>query len=268
MHRVYSTFEFQKAQLHYSEYGKGSKVLLCFHGFGQSNEHFKVLEEVLRDEYKIYSFDLFYHGNSFWHEKDQPLSKEFWKTLMEKFIQEKKIPRFSVLGFSMGGKFALGTLEHFYDKTEKIILIAPDGVRTSFWYRIATDPQWTRGLMRRVIVKPDFYFNMVRFLHFFRIVDKGILRFANTQMKTRRQRRKVYYSWVVFRKLKFDMKEIATILNRHSIKLEMYLGEYDKIITQKNMKRLLNHLNDYSLNILPSGHSSLIEAVAKHLRNK
>src|SRR5436190_11038806 len=124
MHRKYSSLEYKKAQLHYSEFGRGNKVLICFHGFGQTSVHFHEMEDVFKEEYKIYSFDLFYHGKSFWHDKDTPLSKDFWRELMQKFILEKNIDRFSLLGFSMGGKFVLATLEKFSAKIDKIILIA------------------------------------------------------------------------------------------------------------------------------------------------
>jgi pimeloyl-ACP methyl ester carboxylesterase len=263
MQRVYNYLEYKKALIHYAEYGSGEKVLVCFHGFGQSNEHFKKLEEVFKEEYKIYSLDLFYHGKSFWHENDNPLTKEFWREMIQYFLREKKIDRFSLLGFSMGGKFALATLECCFANTDKLILIAPDGIKTNFWYSLATYPGWIQKSFRSMVVKPNNYIRLVKILRFFRIVDKGILRFASTQMLTTKQRRRVYYSWVVFKELKFDMKEIASILNGNHIKLELFLGEYDKIITQKNMKSLLNKLNDYQINVLSSGHSTLIDAVAK-----
>jgi len=266
MQRTYHFLEYKKAQIHYSSYGRGQKVLICFHGYGQSNEHFKTLENALGNEYLIYGFDLFYHGKSFWHEKDQPLSKVFWEEMMRNFLHEKNISRFDVLGFSMGGKFALTTLESFYNKIEKLILIAPDGVKTSFWYNLATYPSWMRKLFRRIIVKPSIYFTLVNVLSALRLVDKGVLRFANNQMATRKQRRRVYYSWVVFKDLSFDMKEIAFILNKNSIKLEMFLGEYDKIIRLENMKNLLHHVKDYRLNVLPCGHSLLIDAVAEYYK--
>jgi len=268
MQRQYHYFEYQKALLHYSSYGRGNKILLCFHGFGQSSAHFQKLEEALNEEYIIYSFDLFYHGKSFWHEKEKPLSKFFWNELMSQFLKETNIDRFALLGFSMGGKFALATLENFFLQVDKFILIAPDGVKTNFWYSLATYPFWMRKLFRSVILKPKIYVAAVNVLGSLKLIDKGVLRFANTQMMTREQRRRVYYSWIVFRELKFDMKDIAFLLNKNHIQMEMFLGEYDKIITQKNMKSLLEQLDSYSLNILKSGHTHLLDAVANFYHNK
>ena len=268
MQRQYHFFEDPKSLLHYSEYGEGKKVLLCFHGFGQTSSHFHELEEVLKDEYKIYNFDLFYHGQSFWHQKDTPVSKEHWALLIGRFLKEKNVDRFSLMGFSMGAKFVLSVFESFPDKVEKIILIAPDGIKTSFWYNLATYPVGVRSFFRRIILRPGLYFSIVKFLRFFRIVDAGVLRFANTQMVTKEQRRRVYYSWIVFKELKFDMNKIAALVIRHHVKLEMFLGIHDKVITGKNMNILLHKLNQYDMHLLESGHSNLIKAVAAFLKNK
>ncbi len=268
MQRKYHFFEDPKALLHYSEFGEGEKIMLCFHGFGQTSSHFHELEEVWKNEYKIYNFDLFYHGQSFWHGKDTPVTKDYWADLIGRFLKEKNIRKFSVTGFSMGGKFALSIFEAFPDKTEKLILIAPDGIKTSFWYSPATYTGWTRSFFRRIIIKPSLYFNTVKFLRFSRLADTGVLRFANTQMITREQRRRVYYSWIVFKELKFNMYEIAALFQKHHVKLEMFLGIHDKIITEKNMHVLLNKINQYDMHLLEAGHSNLIKAVAEFLKKK
>lgn len=266
MNRTYHILEYQKAQLHYSSYGRGKRVLLCFHGYGQSNEHFKALERILGEEYLIYGFDLFYHGKSFWHEKEKPLSKEFWKGLMLLFLEKNELKSFDVLGFSFGGKFALATLELFYKKISKIILIAPEGVKNNFWYSIATKSVIMRRVFRNMIVKPAIFFSLVKILGKLKLVDNKVLKFANAQMATRKQRRRVYYSWVVFRDLSFDMNIIAALINQNNIKLELFLGEYDKLIRQENLNGLLKRLDNYSLNVLPVGHSNLIDGVAEYYR--
>ncbi|MEQ1587782.1 MAG: alpha/beta hydrolase, partial [Cyclobacteriaceae bacterium] len=95
-------------------------------------------------------------------------------------------------------------------------------------------------------------------LHTLRVVDNGLLRFAESQMDTKEKRARVYYSWVVFRHLKFDMKTIAGLIQTHSIRLTLIVGKHDKIITTENMQRLLRYLKDYQLEILDTGHNGVI----------
>jgi len=251
------------AQLYYRKMGTGSKVLLAFHGFGQDHQAYFAMEEKLGDQYTLYSFDLFYHGKSFWHHNQTALTKEFWRELMLEFFRAHKIERYSLAGFSMGGRFVLSTLEAFPDRVEDIVFIAPDGIKTSTWYSLATYPGFFRNWFRSFIVKPQGFTNLVNVMHRYKVVDKGILKFANTQMRTVKQRRRVFYTWTVFKPLKFNMKRVAHLLNAYEIPVQMFLGKHDKIMTEENMRRLLNRLEKYELVILNTGHNDLIEETAK-----
>lgn len=267
MKREYSSFGYKKALLHFSRYGRGEKVLLCFHGYGQSNKDMNVLQEVLKDKYTIYTFDLFYHGESFWHEKEKPLSKEFWIQLVNVFLKSNNIQRFSVAGFSMGGKFVLPIVEHFSEQVDKILLIAPDGIKLNFWYQLVTGFSWTRSLLRTIVVKPKLYLSLVKIFSLLGLVPASTVKFTNSQMLTRKQRRRVYYSWVIFRPLKVNIKEIAVLINSYDTPLIVFLGSHDKIITENSVKPLLKHTEHYKKIILHAGHTNLIQAVADYERN-
>lgn len=252
------TLTYKNSILSYLQSGHGEKVLLLFHGFGQHHRAFASLTETLATDYTLYAFDLFFHGNSQWNEDEQPLEKEMWKEIMVNFLHEHRINRFSVLGFSLGGKFALATLELFPAQVEHIFLLAPDGVKTSFWYSLATYPLLLREFFKSMILKPGRLHAITSTLHGLHLVDNGLLRFAESQMETQEKRERVYYSWVVFRHLQFDMKNIADLIISHAIKLIMIVGKHDKIITTQNMQRLLRHLQDYQLEILDTGHNGVI----------
>ncbi|WP_017732951.1 alpha/beta fold hydrolase [Nafulsella turpanensis] len=260
-------FHFKEAVLHFGVYPGGKKVLLAFHGFGQSQGHFSSMAAALAKEYTLYSFDLFYHGRSLWPDSRQPISKDFWKEMMEGFLKQEEIEQFSLISFSLGGKFALATFEAFPQKTKELFLIAPDGISTSFWYNMATYPSWARNYFLKVVEEPESLFRLFRLFRKFQLIDKGILRFAEYQMSNRHQREKVYNSWVMSRALRFDMTQIASLINRHKVKVKMYLGRYDRLMTERNMQKLLRHLHDYELEILNKGHYMLIEDVARFIRN-
>lgn len=252
--------------LYYRKSGYGEKALLAFHGFGQNGSIYDELAHELEDRYTIYSFDLFFHGISTWPDDEQPLEKEFWKAIIKQLLIENNIETLSVLGFSMGGKFALATLEAFPQHTQEIILIAPDGIKTSFWYSLATYPVAFRNLFKSMIQKPERFNAIIQVAYKLRLVDNGILRFVESQMNTEEKRNRVYFSWVVFRHLKFDMTEIANFINNHEIKLVMITGKYDKIITTKNMSRLLSNVKHYTSFTPETGHNGVIQASIKILK--
>lgn len=256
----------QQARLHYTRTGTGTRVMLAFHGFGQSRTHFRPLAAQWSGEFTVYSFDLFYHGQSFWGDRHKPLTKQAWKELLSGFLAQHNISRFALAGFSLGGKFVLATLESFPDRVTELVFMAPDGIKTNFWYSLATYPTWTQRIFRSTVTRPILFQKTALWMRRLRIVDKGVLRFAQSQMDTREKRHRVYFSWMVFRELFFDMNHIAALINANRIPVRLFLGRHDKIITARNMQRLLGKVPGSELIVLESGHSRLLESVAEYYR--
>jgi pimeloyl-ACP methyl ester carboxylesterase len=261
-------FDFEGAKLHWWRWGSGPKTLLAFHGFGQHGQHFAPLARALAPDYTVWSFDLFFHGQSIWPDARKPLNAPFWHRLIAAFLQQEGIGRFELAGYSMGGKFVLSTLEAAAPQIDRLLLIAPDGIRTSFWYSMATYPVWARRFFHNLVEKPEPFYKLISGLERYKLMDKGILRFADWHMSNPEKRLKVYNSWTVFSPLRFNMRRIADTLQHHRIELEMYLGRYDRIMTPEGMQSLLRHLPHYRLDVLNTGHSGLIDAVARQLEEE
>jgi pimeloyl-ACP methyl ester carboxylesterase len=249
---------YRKNLLHYVKAGNGKQPLLVFHGFGQDHTLYVPLLKSLSPRYTLYIIDLFFHGKSEWNEGERPLQKATWKNILEVLLQDQQITTFSVLAYSLGGKFALATLEAFPARTKEVYLLAPDGIKTSFWYSLATYPKFFRSLFKSMILRHGRFLWIANKLNESSLVDKGLIRFADYQMNTEAKRKRVYYSWVVFRHLSFNLKEIAGLINKNKIKLTMIVGKYDKVIRPENMHRLLKHVKDYRLEVLESGHTGLM----------
>jgi pimeloyl-ACP methyl ester carboxylesterase len=257
--------DYRGSRLHYAKAGHGPAPLLLFHGFGQDYKVFDVWSRALESKYTIYAFDLFFHGQSTWPLR-RPLEKSDWRQIMMQFLGKEKIELFVVVGFSLGGKFALATLEAFTDKVTKVVLLAPDGIKTSLWYNLATYPIAVRRLFKSMVLQPQRFFTLAQFFQRVGLVNKGLVRFAESQMDTEEKRRRVYYSWVYFRHLKFDIPSIAAILNQHRIPLLMLVGKYDKVIPAKNMNTLLHRLHQKQLEIIEAGHNDLVKAAVKFIQ--
>ncbi|WP_299756609.1 alpha/beta hydrolase [uncultured Pontibacter sp.] len=257
-----------KSKLHYRVIGQGSQVMLAFHGYGQGSSYYQPMEKALGEDYTIYAFDLFFHGQSQLHKYDMPLTKAFLSRFVERFLEKQGIQEFSLMGFSMGGKFALTLVEYMPQRIRELFLIAPDGIKTSFWYNIATYPGWLQQLFKRTVVKPEFFFKFLRMLHRYNLVHKSLLRFAHHQMDSTPKRLRVYRSWVGFRDLNFDIRKIVQLLNKHKVPVTMFLGEYDEIISPKRVAVFMDALDKGELVILKTGHSHLLQEVAELLHKK
>lgn len=246
------------SKLFYSKEGNGPQPMLFFHGFGQDHSVFLPLAKTLSSTYTCYLFDLYFHGESTWHQEETPLEKEEWKAIIARFLEENQIHQFSLAGFSLGSKLALAILEAFPERTKEIFLIAPDGIRTSFWYSLATYPPPLRRLFKSMITHPQRFFSLANALQAIGLLDKGLQRFAGSQMNTEEKRRRVYLSWVTFRRLNFDMHVLASIINRHHIATTVITGRFDKVIRSENMARLTKHLQHQNSIVIDAGHNGLL----------
>ncbi|MBL0744548.1 alpha/beta fold hydrolase [Chryseolinea lacunae] len=260
-------FPYETTTLHYTVSGHGPEPLLLFHGFGQDHRAFATHLEVLASHYTVYAFDLYFHGQSKWGLGEQPLTKPYWKKILQAFLDQQRLTRFSLGGFSLGGKFVLATLEAFPEKINAVFLMAPDGVKTSFWYSLATYPVMFRRFFKSMIVHPSRFTTLTRTFLTLGVVDKGLLRFAEHQMNTPEKRQQVYCSWVVFRDLRFNLRHIASLVNTHNISFTLTSGKYDKVIRPANMHRLLRHVKTHRFEVLECGHNALVrESIHYFLR--
>ena len=250
--------DYQDSRLHYAKAGHGPIPMLIFHGFGQDHRVFEVWVRALDNKYTLYAFDLYFHGKSHWPSRE-PLEKSDWQKIVARFLYTEKIVSFELAGFSLGGKFALAILETFPEKVKKLILLAPDGIKSTFGYSLATYPIAIRSWFKSMILYPGRFYYLVRALSRVGLMNKGMLRFAESQMDTEEKRRRVYYSWVYFRHLKFNVSEIAALLNHHRIPLLLIVGKYDKVIPAENMDRLVRRLDQKQFEVIEAGHNDVIE---------
>jgi len=263
-----NTFRFENTALNFDIVGSGARVLLMFHGFGQDHRAFQALEKPLSEAYTLYIFDLYFHGKSNWGYGEQPLEKSFWNQTLSAFFKKYQIVKFTLLGFSLGGKFVLATLEAFPEKIAAVYLLAPDGIKTSFWYSLATYPIPFRRIFRAMIRHHHWFTSIANSLRALGLMDKGLIRFVEHQMDTEEKRRRVYCSWVVLRHLRFNMTDIAAIVNKHAIPFCILAGQFDKVIMPANMHHLLKRIENYRLEILPCGHNGLIAESLPYLEDK
>ena len=255
-----------KTRLHYQKLGHGPLVMLAFHGYGQDLSYYKPVAEAIGKQFTIYAFDLFFHGKSWLAREHAPLTKTFLKELLERFLQEEQINHFSVAGFSMGGKFALATLEAFPERIKAFYLVAPDGIKTSFWYSVATYPGWLSGIFKRTVVKPQPFFKLVQVLGSLKVLHPGLLRFARHQMDSPAKRLKIYKSWTSFRFLVFDLEKIIRLLNTSGIPTHIFLGQFDQIITAAGIKFFSDAIQNCQVIILRTGHTHLLAEVGQYLK--
>ena len=252
--------EFQNYKLAYEKEGEGPAFLL-FPGFGQKHTAFDPMVQVFKSRYTCYSFDLFHHGESK-APAGAMLDLETWDSIFRLFLEKEKLDTFSVGGFSLGSKYVLAILMKHAPEISRLILLAPDGIKSNIWYKLATYPAPVRKFFRSMIRYPQRFYFIVRPLRTLGVIDKNVGRFIEKQMHSPSQRTRIYNSWVGMRSLKFKTRDIIHQLNQYNIATEVFLAKRDYIIPGKPFISFCKKISSCQLRVLDCGHYSLIKAVA------
>ena len=249
-------------QIPYTQLGSGPNILLAFHGIGQDG--FSCFEHALKSlgsHYTIYAFDLPFHGaNS--DSAFEVISKTDWKENIQSFLKQNNITRFDITGFSIGGRFALATLEAFPERIDHAFLIAPDGVSEHPMYTLATripPARWIYGWLMR---HPGVFFPGVRVARTLKLASKSLVRFTQQVLNTPEKRQTIYRSWVAFRDLRFDIPALVRAARANGVTIYLFAGVYDSLLKPKAVKKLAELLSKNQYIELKSGHTRLVEHAA------
>lgn len=252
-------------KLAYLKKGMGDEIFLIFHGFGQTRRDMLAFDQIRKPGQKFLFIDQFYHGQSHWANSASLLTKSVWKELIEGFQMQEQFEDFHLIGYSMGGKFALLTYELFSSQVKSLTLLAPDGIKTGLWYSMSSYPNYFHPLFKRVVFKPNRFFGIMEGLNSAGLVEKSMVKFVKTQMETRSKRAQAYFVWKVFGGIQLQLGKIIRQSRIKTIPMTLFIGEFDKMVTQENLERFSSKIPHLRKIILPVGHGGLIEAAANFL---
>ena len=249
-------------QLFYEVFGSGSEILLAFHGFGQDRNIFKQWSRKLESKYTIFAFDLFYHGES--TRPLHSLSKKEWRIWIQQFVNQEGIERFSILGYSLGGRFAISTSISFHESVNKLILIAPDGIYLTPWFKLATTPG-IRLIFKSLMMHPNRIEKWLSFNDRYKIINKYIADFARNELGDLENRKRVYRSWNYFKALGYTKKELIKHFNTVTYEKQLIVGDKDHIIKPSGILPIIEMAREFKVNHLPMKHHQLAKSEVAEL---
>ena len=252
-------------KLAYRRFGSGSEVWIFFHGFGQCHQDIISFDKLRTSKQSYLFVDLIYHGQSSWNTSEKALKKEEWKTILLSLLKQESIDTFHLVGYSMGGKFALLSYELLPERISSLSLLAPDGIKTGLWYSMSNYPSGIHPLFKQVVFRPKRFFTLVDGLKTAGLLQKSLVKFVKTQLETRSKRAQAYLVWKVLGGLHLQLGTIIRQLRQRPIPVTLVLGEFDRMVSPKNLERFTAKVPQLRLLQLPVGHGQLIEATVSYL---
>ncbi|MFD0794268.1 alpha/beta fold hydrolase [Mucilaginibacter litoreus] len=257
---------------HYHEYGMGNKPMLAFHGYGMTGRQFHVLENSVLQQYHLYGFDHFFHGESKlngWTEQQilAGMPREMVKAYAEEWFKQFGRQRFSVMGYSIGANIALILVEEYAELIDEIILMAPDGLAVYKGFEILMHKPWGRYLFKKVTKSKWLAPALLKNLKNIRFIDDSLYTIAYNEIDTEQKRLDVYYTLNLIKLLKPDTNKVAELINKHNIKCRLVFGRHDNLFPKKAALPFIASLQNAEVHEVDMGHWLVTKQLDNYLVN-
>lgn len=251
------TLAFRNSLINYRRSGEGPELLLCFHGYGENARAFDFLAKHIGNQYTVYAIELPFHGNTQWKEGLLFTGTDLLEILDLLFSKE---PSFTLMGFSLGGRVALSLYQLIPQRVNKMVLLAPDGLKVNGWYWLATQTRLGNRFFSFTMRHPGWFLWILHGMKKLRMINTSIYKFVDYYIGSQQIRDDLYTRWTTFRRLKPDLKKIRQQIKEHQTKVRLVYGRHDRIILSSTGEKFRKGIESCcSLEIIASGHQVLHE---------
>ena len=216
----------------------GRPLLFCFPGYGNSPFIFEEMAAQLT-EYTVVAIHLPWHGITQWPTTVKQTDSK-WAQLLVALQQQfsPQHPHYTLLGYSMGGRYAASIYCHQPNTIDHLFLLAPDGLLRRFWYQLATSTSAGRLFFKSCLASYRLIYGLLSLSVKLGISTKGFLKMTSQYLLDAQERKALYDRWVNSRYLNSHPTTLTQQLNEHKTPATLILGEYDSVIVPKAAKAL------------------------------
>ena len=251
---------YKSSKINCYQFGLGEKIVICFHGYGESGGMFSFLEKYAGNTHSFYSLDLPFHGKTEWNEGLLFTTENLQSIVKEILIANKDAgdKQVILLGFSLGGRLALSLYQAAPQPVEKLVLMAPDGLKVNFWYWLSTQTWLGNRVFAFSMKYPGWFFSLIKLLNKLGMINSSIFKFVNYYIGNAEVRLLLYKRCTALRKLKPDLPLIKKIISRQKTPCRVVYGRYDRIILPVRGEKLRKGIEEHcTISFIPSGHQVL-----------
>ncbi|HRF18425.1 MAG TPA: alpha/beta fold hydrolase, partial [Chitinophagaceae bacterium] len=215
-------------------------------------------------QFSFYAIDLPFHGKTDWKEGLNFTIQDL-EAISLSVAGTGSLP-LTVMGFSLGGRMALSLYEVLPQKINKLILLAPDGLKVNFWYWLSTQTWMGNKFFAFTMKHPGWFFGLLQLMNKLKLVNASIFKFVKHYIDDKQVRQLLYQRWTTLRKIKPGISNIKAHIKQNNTKVRLVYGIHDRIILSSVGEKFRRGMEDYcDVNIIHSGHQVLHEKHAREI---
>lgn len=259
---MYHFIKYKSSEVSYQVFGNGNELLLAFPGYGKEAASLSILGDVFGNRFKVISIDLFYHGESVWEEPVLPSATD-WKHIVAAILADNGNPqKFSVFGYSIGGRVATFTAFHFTERVNLLWLAAATGIGNEGFYKFAVGTQFGNFMFSRFVTRPTVVFAMAKLL------EPTLQGFIMRKIDTFEKRNLLYKRWRVLKNFGCNTHQLQKRLNTNNTRVVLLYGKKDVVVNYKAAVKFAKRLNTPALLLPDAGHHLLDSKTLERVRNE
>ena len=225
---------------------------MCFHGFGDRAALFLNIREALEANFKVYAFDLPFHGQTIWNEKT--FTKEDFYALIESVLELENKTEFAIMGYSFGGRICPILLQKFPTQITNLYLVAPDGFKTKGLNGITWLPRPMRLWVKRRLENPNWFIKILRFFQRFGLINSSVFSFLISNLKQPKRRERLFAHWLSMDDFEMKTDIFEALLRKNKTPTHIFLGRNDPLVPLSKMAILGQKIPNLKIHVLEDGH--------------
>lgn len=266
--KVARLFQYKNSPVSYHRFGRGTEILVAFHGYNQTSAEFLYFEDVLSEPFTVIAIDFFWHGQSEWREQED--FTEYDMKMIVVGIQRQEhleAKRFSVCSFSMGARMARALVRSFPSRINYFILLSPPTFAFNRFLNFTTNNPLGLWTFRYFVRNNHALLDWVKRLNKAHILNRSVYIFTSKFIGKPERLEKVFKTWYTQRRLTTNFQSFARLLDKHEIRTILIAGKDDTITPPKRMISYIRKLKFGQVFLIPAKHELTTVATKQILEN-
>lgn len=239
----------------YLRLGVGSRLLICFHGFGDHAVIWRNLEKKMGDKFTLIAIDLPFHGRTNWQQKTMQITD--FEEIIHQVLTIENAQRFSLAGFSFGARLVAKLSLSMTSFIDTIFFFSPDGFGTKGLEMATFVPVFIRRFVQFLFKKPAVFVRIIEGLYKKKLVHKSVHWFFSQNIGHAERRKRLFFYWLSLNDFEVKLPIFKKKLIKTGIPTHIFLGNRDEIVPLSIGTFLSTGAPTIHLHIIESDHQIL-----------